>query len=126
MNSIKNARNILETSIDAVDGSPTDYTFDELKSLMVEILDNAENDYWLELEGGEVRLIHDDSIDQIWTDALIGQVKECYNLDDIPSFISIDWEQTAENCKVDGMGHCFAGYDHEEHKSGDWNIFRTN
>jgi hypothetical protein len=126
MNSIKNARNILETSIDAVDGSPADYTFDELKSLMVEILDNAENDYWLELEGGEVRLIHDDEIDQIWTDSLIEQVKECYNLDDIPSFISIDWEQTAENCKVDGMGHHFAGYDHEEHKSGDWNIFRNN
>lgn len=126
MNYIKAARNILETSIDAVDDNVNDYTLSELKNLMAEILNTTENDFELELEGGTVRLIHDDEIDQIWTDSLIDQVKECYNLDDIPPFISIDWEQTAENCKVDGMGHHFAGYDHEEHKAGYWNIFRTN
>ena len=126
MNSIKKARNILETCIGAVDSRPSDYTLDELKTLMEEILNNSENDFELDLEGGEVRLIHDDEIDEIWTSSLIDLIKECYPLDEIPSFVVIDWEQTAENCKVDGMGHHFSGYDGSEHESEGWNIFRTN
>jgi hypothetical protein len=126
-NMIKTARNILETSINAVDASPSDYTLTELKELMAEILDNTEVDYCLELDGfGEVRLIHSDDMAEIWTESLLEQIKDCYELDKIPAFVSIDWEQTVENCKIDGMGHHFSSYDGNEYSSGDWYIFRTN
>ena len=128
MNDIKKAREILETCLYAVDSSPEDYEFFELKELIETIIDKcgSEDDFWLELAGGECRLIDENEIDEIWTESLIEQIKECYDLSDLPNFVSIDWEQTAENCKVDGKGHHFASYDHEEHNSNDWYIFRTN
>ena len=133
MNNIKIARLILETSNSACDCSNEDYTFSELKQLMQEILDNIENDdFYIEnLACGEVRVISKGAIGELWHDGLIEQIKDCYDLniiDELPSFIAceIDWDQTAENCKVDGMGHYFAGYDHEEHSTGTHYIFRIN
>ena len=58
-----------------------------------------------------VRFISSDSIDKIWTESLIEMIKDCYDLSDVPDFVAIDWEETAENCKVDGMGHHFNSYD---------------
>ena len=128
MSNIKRARNILQTCINAVDSSPKDYELFELKELIQKIMDktSSEDDFWLDLEGGEVRLIDEDAIDEIWTDSLIDQIKECYDLPDLPPFVAIDWEETAKNCKVDGLGHHFASYDHNEHNSENWHIFRTN
>jgi len=128
MNDITKAREILETCLNAVDSTPEDYEFFELKGLMENIIDKcaSENDFWLELAGGECRLIDENEIDEIWTESLIDQIEDCYDLSDLPNFVVIDWEQTAENCKVDGKGHHFASYDHEEHNSNGWYIFRTN
>ncbi len=126
-NNIAVARDILETCLNAVGDNPNDYTFTELKELLAEILENTESDYYNDsLKGGEVRLIHERAIDEIWTDSLIELIKDCYDLSNVPTFVSIDWGQTAENCKVDGMGHHFASYDGEEYESGVWHIFRTN
>lgn len=130
MNNIKIARNILETANSACDCTTDDYTFEELKEIIQEIagkLDSGEWDFYLEsLACGEVRIIDEDEIEELWTDSLIDQIKDCYQLDDIPNFIEIDWEQTAQNCKVDGLGHHFSSYDGEEHNTSGFYIFRTN
>lgn len=125
---IKTARKILETCLNAVDSTCADYELYELKELIETIKDktSSEDDFWLELAGGEVRLIDEDEIDEIWADSLIDQIKECYDLSNLPSFVAIDWEQTAENCKIDGKGHHFSSYDGFEHYSEGWYIFRTN
>lgn len=125
------ARNILKTSIEAVNGDLSSLELFEVKELMQELLDNVVGedcvDYWFELEGGEVRIISEDHIDELWTDSLIEQVKECYDLSNVPSFVEIDWNQTAENCKVDGMAHHFSTYDGDtELDVENVYIFRTN
>jgi hypothetical protein len=125
MINIKAARNILETSIEAVEGSVQDYTLGELKDLISEILDNEEVDYDLVLEGGDVRLIDEEDIEDIWTESLI-ELVDCNDLGDLPAYVSIDWEKTVENLKVDGLGHHFNLYDGEERHSEGWYIFRTN
>lgn len=130
-NKFKFARNVLETSMTATDTSASDFSLDEIKEKMQEIIENVFEcsyvDYCLDLPCGEVRVISEDHIDELWTDSLIEQIKDCYEgLSDLPSFVAIDWEQTAENCKIDGMGHHFAGYDHEEHNTENVYIFRTN
>lgn len=133
MNNIKIARNIFETSINACDETNEDYTFTEIKEKLQEIIDNlGEQDFNLELCTGEVRIINSDDIDDIWTDSLIEQIKDCYEfpkvLEELPKWVTceIDWEQTAENCKVDGLGHHFASYDGQEHSASGFYIFRTN
>ena len=76
-----------------------------------EVLDqiNICNSEDFDIDG--VRFISEDSIDEIWSKSLIEQIKDCYGLSEIPSFVSIDWEETADNCKVDGLGHHFNSYD---------------
>ena len=64
-----------------------------------------------DFEVDNVRFISSDIIDDVWTVSLIDQIKDCYDLSDVPDFVAIDWEETAENCKVDGMGHHFNSYD---------------
>lgn len=101
--------------------------FDYLNQFVDYIRGDHDSDFYIDnLPYGQVRLIDKDEIDQIWTDSLIEQIKECYDLPDLPNFVEIDWEQTAQNCKVDGLGHHFASYDHEEHDCGNYYIFRTN
>lgn len=129
-NKFKYARNVLETSMTATVTSASDFSLYEIKEKMQEIIDNVFKclnvDYCLDLPCGEVRIISEDHIEDLWTDSLIDMIKDCYDLSDVPSFVEIDWEQTAANCKVDGMGHHFAGYDHEEHNTENLYIFRTN
>ena len=42
-------------------------------------LTECELDYWLDLPTGEVRIISSDHIDELWTESLIEQIKECYD-----------------------------------------------
>jgi hypothetical protein len=116
---------ILAVCMNATDDDMHDHTIEELIDLLEEV-DQIGIDDYLDLSAGEVRLIHEDEIDEIWTESLIDLIKECYDLGDVPSFVSIDWEQTAQNCKVDGKGHHFSGYDGSEHYSAPFYIFRTN
>ena len=72
----------------------------------------------LDFDGNEYRIIHTDSIWNIYVQTIKDIVQECYDLklDKIPDFIvwSIDWEATAQNAYVDGYGHTFASYDGNE------------
>lgn len=129
-NNISKARNILAACLDSVGGDSSNLTLSEAKEVLQEIIDNVvtcgEADYNLDIDGGEVRLISEDHIDQVWTDSLIEQIKECYDLSNVPSFVSIDWDETAENCKIDGLGHHFNHYDGGEENAEGVYVFRTN
>lgn len=107
-----------------------DYTFEEIMEIYLELKDRIEggkdDDFYLELSAGDVRIINKGVIDELWTESLIEQIKDCYELDNIPSFVAIDWETTADNCKVDGLGHHFNHYDGGEEETENYHIFRTN
>ena len=123
---IRRARQILETCLQAIGDDPCDHSLSNLKSFMREILENTEDDYTISFWGcTSVRLIHDDIIDEVWTESLIQQIKDCYDLDHLPEFIEIDWEESAENCKDEGLGTHFNTYDGEEYFCNNWNIFRV-
>lgn len=90
MNNLKTARNILETSLNACDSSPADYSFYELKELIKTVRDNLqanEIDYTLELCGGEVRLIQGEEIDAIQQQELENDAYclGCFNADFLAS-----------------------------------------
>ena len=130
-NSISKARNIFAACLDSVGADVSELCLFEARDVMQEIIDNVVDcgnvDYCLDVANlGEVRIISEDHIDSVWTDSLIEQVKECYDLSDVPSFVVIDWEETAENCKIDGMGHHFNSYDGGEENAENVYIFRTN
>lgn len=122
---IKVALDIIETSLNATDSSLNDFAEWEIADLLDKVLGLSDDEH-LELPCGEVRVIYQDSIDKIWAESLIEQIKECYDLSDVPSFVEINWEKTAKNCKVDGLGHHFSSYDGEEHSTETHYIFRTN
>lgn len=125
---VKNALYILETSMSATGTTLSDFDAWDFKELLEKIVEetSTSDDFWLELPCGEVRVIDKEAINEIWHESLIEQIKDCYDLSNVPSFVEIDWDATAENCKVDGMGHHFAVYDGEEHTTETHYIFRTN
>ena len=90
---------------------------------------NAENDFYVEIYGNEYRVINADVIKEIYIEEIKNTTEDCYNIQ-APSWLAIDWEQTAENCLVDGYGHTFSSYDGSEleYTFGDENyyIFRIN
>jgi hypothetical protein len=77
-------------------------------------------------DGCEYRFIHEDHIYYTYHDETIELIKECYELGDMPAFITIDWDATVTNCLVDGYGNHFSCYDGSERKVGCWYIFRLN
>lgn len=85
------------------------------------------DDFTIEFDGAEYRLISEDDIWGIYKDGIRDITEECY-LDgkELPSFLSVDWEETAKNCFEDGYGHHFSGYDGSESESNGWYVFRTN
>ena len=96
---------------------------------------NHSDDFTLDFDGNEYRIIQADSISDIYVQAIKDIVTECYDLklDKLPDFIalSIDWEKTAQNAYVDGYGHTFASYDGNEIEiatSGrvQYHVFRIN
>lgn len=132
-NDLHQARQVLEVAISAVDGSPQDYELYELKELLQEVLDNCDNedDFYLELSGGECRIIKKCGIDEIWYESLKEQIKDCYDLSSIsnlPDFIAVEinWDATIKAAQQDGLGHHFSSYDGEEHSTDYYYIFRTN
>ena len=121
---------ILNTAESATNSDfENDYTFQEIMEIYLELkekIERKDDDFSLDLSAGEVRIINKTAIDEIWTESLIEQIKDCYELDNIPDFIEIDWEATAESCKVDGLGHHFNHYDGNEYETENYYIFRTN
>ena len=108
-------------------------TDDQIEELVTRLHDTDE-DFYVELEGGEYRFIHEQDIWDIYVEGIEEITKECYlcvGQKDLPWWISIDWEKTAETCyDADGYGHHFASYDGEEDEQEFWGelyyIFRTN
>lgn len=102
---------------------------------LIELYETLENeiesdDFTVEFDGNEYRIISDNSIWGIYVEEIKNIVEDCYDLklDSIPDFIAfeIDWGQTAKNAYADGYGHTFASYDGEESEAAGFWIFRTN
>lgn len=75
----------------------------------------------------EFLIIDEDEIDRHFHARIEELVKDCYlNGRELPSFIEIDWEKTAENCKIDGYGNEFSSYDGSEDLIDGWYVFCTN
>ena len=95
-----------------------------------ENINNGDDDFTLDFDGNEYRIISESAIWGIYVETIKEIVNDCYDLklDKLPSFIavSIDWEKTAENAYVDGYGHTFSHYDHSEEEAAGYYIFRTN
>lgn len=89
----------------------------------------TEEDFFQEIDGQEYRFIKDECIWDLYVDEIQEIARECYNIK-APEWIAIDWEETAENCFVDGYGNHFSGYDGSEieydFNDESWWIFRNN
>ena len=127
-NNIKSdVRQLLELMVNA---EGCELLYSEIKDYYERLQDALDSDYAsdygldFEFEGVEHRIIGKGEIDDIWTNSLIEQVKECYDLSDVPSFIAIDWNATAKACKVDGLGHHFNHYNGGELETSDFHVFR--
>lgn len=103
---------------------------DDAREVIENVRDNLSDDFTLDFDGNEYRIISDDVIWDIYVETIKDIVEECYDLklDSIPNFVafSIDWEGTAKNAYADGYGHTFSGYDGSEIEAGGYWIFRTN
>lgn len=104
--------------------------FEALEELESQYSSTNADDFTLDFDGNEYRLIKKAAIWEIYVDEIKNVVEDCYdlNLDKVPSFIAvyIDWEQTAKNAYVDGYGHQFSSYDGSEFEAAGYYIFRTN
>lgn len=124
------------SSIIAANHLIDDFEDDAIIAALEEIDSNFTDDFMLDFDGNEYRIIHTDSIWEIYVETIKEIVIGCYDLklDNIPDFVawSVDWEQTANNAFVDGYGHTFSSYDGEEIEivmpSGilKYHAFRTN
>lgn len=104
-------------------------TLEEVKELILEVSKEASlQDEYIDCSFGEYRIIHSDEIWDIYYEETIELIKDCYfsHLNDIPSFIVIDWDATVEGCFIDGYGHHFSSYDGYENEYGSYYIFRVN
>ncbi len=103
---------------------------DSIIAALEELDSNKADDFRLDFDGNEYRIISEDAIWDIYVDEIKQIVEECYDLklDSVPNFValSIDWEKTAKNAYADGYGHTFSGYDGSEEEAGGYYIFRTN
>ena len=121
---------ILRTIIDSHSHSVDMDDAREAIETLRERIDNGEDDFIFDFDGNEYRIIHEDSIWEIYVEEIKNIVNDGYDLklDSIPDFIAvnINWEKTAENALVDGYGHTFSGYDGSEEEAAGYYIFRTN
>ena len=102
--------------------------YSEVKEAILS-LSELDDDMLLDFDGNEYRIISESAIWEIYVEEIQQVVEDCYdlNLDKVPSFValSIDWEQTAQNCYLDGYGHHFSRYDGSEENVAGYYIFRT-
>ena len=99
---------------------------DEVKEIEFNL--NSENDFMAYIDDCEYRIIHQDVIWEAYVEEIKLIIETCYDIN-APKWLSIDWEQTAKNCFIDGYGHTFSTYDGSEEECifGEENyyIFRT-
>lgn len=94
------------------------------------MIDNIGDDFRLNFDGAEYRIIAESAIWPTYVREIKAIVEDCYDLklNDIPNFVAwaIDWEQTANNAYIDGYGHTFSQHDGSEEQAGNYYIFRTD
>lgn len=149
-NDIKSDKEIIQSIIATSEGDYSDKTIDILGCIVtehnhsideetpdevIEALDVIEaglgGDFTLDFDGNEYRIISEDIIDSVYTDAIKDIVSDCYPevekaLEHSWIAIEIDWDKTVENAMQDGYGHTFSGYDGSEYEAGGHYVFRTN
>ena len=81
---------------------------DEVKEIEFNL--NSENDFMAYIDDCEYRIIHQDVIWEAYVEEIKLIIETCYDIN-APKWLSIDWEQTAKNCFIDGYGHTFSTYD---------------
>jgi len=90
---------------------------------------NSCNDFMTHIDGCEYRFIHEDIIWGTYVEKIRQITEDCYNIPEL-HWLSIDWEETAENCFADGYGHTFSSYDGSEEEcvfgQENYYIFRIN
>lgn len=84
----------LSEYLNSIDMSSDDRR-EDIESLLENLTDGGDVQYQGEWYPG--RLIAENN----FTDYIKELVSECYNLDDVPNFVEINWEATACNCKID-------------------------
>lgn len=103
-----------------------DVNRDEVRDILERL---GDDDFYAEIDGAEYRFIDADYIWDIYVEAIKEITEDCYNID-APHWLAIDWEETAQNCYVDGYGHTFSHYDGSEEEfelmGTDYYVFRVN
>lgn len=126
---LQNMATILGAIIDE-NHSIDDFEVEDILETLEDMLSSQADDFTIEFDGNEYRIISDSEIWSIYVDAIKNIVEDCYDfkLNNIPDFVAfeIDWEKTAQNAYVDGYGHTFSSYDHSEIEVGGYWVFRTN
>lgn len=84
----------LSEYLNSIDMSSDDRR-EDIESLLENLTDGGDVQY--QGEWYPDRLIAENN----FTDYIKELVSECYNLDDVPNFVEINWEATACNCKID-------------------------
>lgn len=90
-------------------------------------------DFIVELSMGEYRIIHDNAIEDIFDGEIRELADDCYNikrikeeLGNVGRYLTFDYDSFIADCRMDGYGHHFSGYDGSEESVGPWYIFRVN
>lgn len=105
--------------------------FEEVKENIEELreLKNKLGDYdfYIYINDCEYRFMHESAIWEIYVEGIKEITEDCYLENKIPSWLAIDWYETAENIlSSDGYGNHFASYDGAELQADNYYIFRVN
>lgn len=100
-------------------------------SVSEEEISESHDEYTVESEPGEYRVLTSDEADEAWEESLESYIDECI-LPECPEPVRsyFDREAWKHDAKHDGRGHCLSSYDGEEHEvkiDGEWYyIYRVN
>ena len=104
-----------------------DINRDEVRKIENQL--NSENDFIADIDVCQYRFMHEDIIWDTYVEEIRRITEDCYNIPEL-HWLAIDWEETAQNCIVDGYGHTFSTYNgsEDEYIFGEENyyIFRIN
>lgn len=154
---MKNQNNVRNVVAAILSHSGFDGVYSDVKALFVDVADamDGDNDFNIDFDGREYRVIANDEIASVMADALSGDeyVLGCFNADFLSGIIGIPsdaiqkiqnadcYEElgmiiTADNEKLgklvddyisaDGAGHHFSSYDGSETDAGYFTVFCVN
>lgn len=128
-------------SLDIIQGAMTDDEYTENYSNASELFEaldeledhisDSDDDFNLNFDGNEYRIIAEPSIESIFRDTIENLIDECYPevkeaLSRSWPVLTLDLDASVEAAMQDGYGHTFSGYDGSEEEAAGFYIFRTN